>query len=66
MQSNKSLILYDEKGRIWAATQDFEESEPLIRYFTNTQRGEDALPEAIQEWRKEMSNDPFKVEKIGE
>ena len=66
MQTNKAIILFDENNQLWAATQDFVDDDPVIRYFTNTKSGEDAIPAAIMEWRKTIGNDRLVVEKMGE
>ncbi|MEM1322131.1 MAG: hypothetical protein AAGG75_17860 [Bacteroidota bacterium] len=66
MQTNKAIVLFDEQNQLWAATQDSREEESVIRYFTNTKSGEDAIPAAIMEWRKDIGNDRLIVEKMGE
>lgn len=51
--SNEAIILYDAKGKYWAATIDFDkDNNNLIRYFTNEEKWKKKLPSTIDKWRE--------------
>lgn len=50
--TNEAIILYDERGKYWAATLDFVGDEGLVRYFTNDDKSKKKLPATIEKWRE--------------
>lgn len=50
--TNEAIILYDERGKYWAATLDFVGDQGLVRYFTNDAKFKKKLPATIEKWRE--------------
>lgn len=62
--SNEAIILYDAKGKYWAATLDFEgETKGLVRYFTNDDKNKKKLPATIEKWRERFPDYAIRYEK---
>lgn len=49
------IIMYDQKGRIWAAvmSENKKTEENELNYFTNDSAWSDKLPETINKWKNE-------------
>jgi hypothetical protein len=52
--SNEAIIIVGKTGKFWAATIDFDQlnNEPLVRYFTNSDKFKQHLPKTIESWRE--------------
>lgn len=61
--SNEAIILYDGRGKYWAATLDFEGEKGLVRYFTNDDKNKKKLPATIEKWRERFPDYTVRYEK---
>lgn len=52
--SNEAIIIFDQQGRIWAATLDYDSvtTEVCVRYFTNDPSSRRNMPADIETWRE--------------
>lgn len=50
--TNEAILLYDGRGKYWAATLDFVGEQGLIRFFTNDAKFKKKLPASIEKWRE--------------
>lgn len=50
--TNEAIILYDGRGKYWAATLDFVGDQGLVRYFSNDATFKKKLPPTIEHWRE--------------
>lgn len=61
--SNEAIIMYDEHGKIWAATLDQDEAERfVIRYFTNDSKYQLKFPPQVAEWIDRYPDYPVRYE----
>lgn len=61
--SNEAIILYDGRGKYWAATLDFEGEKGLVRYFSNDDKLKKKLPATIEKWRERFPDYAVRYEK---
>ncbi|MEM6967448.1 MAG: hypothetical protein AAF573_21980 [Bacteroidota bacterium] len=51
---NEAIIMINEKNEVWAAVIDLDQlnDEYKIKYFTNSNKMKNKLPQTIEEWRE--------------
>ncbi len=61
--TNEAIIMYDNAGKYWAATLDFDkDNNGLVRYFTNDNLSKNKLPATIEAWRERFQDYALRVE----
>lgn len=60
--SNEAIIMYDNTSKYWAATIDFENNDPIVRYYTNDRTYKTKLPATIGQWRARFPDYPVRYE----
>ena len=60
--SNEAIIMFDKSGKYWSATIDFENNDPIIRYYTNSEKHRAKLPVTIDQWRERFPEYPVRFE----
>jgi len=53
--TNEAIIMYDGRGKYWAATLDFVGEQGLVRYFSNDDKWKKKMPPTIEKWRERFS-----------
>ncbi len=56
--TNEAIIIFDQQGKIWAATLDFKEGsdEPYLRSFTNDAASKGKLHPDVEVWRERFKS----------
>lgn len=61
--TNEAIIMYDNAGKYWAATLDFDkDSNGLVRYFTNDNLRKNEVPATIEAWRARFQDYALRFE----
>lgn len=60
--NNEAIIMFDKSGKYWAAAIDFENNDPIVRYYTNSEKHKTQLPATIDQWRERFPQYPVRFE----